>query len=281
MRDPQQPRRRWPGPVLGLMLAVALAACGQGGDAADESGTAAAGDSAQVQVAAATDTTCAPPPSPPQHVVKEGAPWAGLEAFLADSGVSFPDTPENTATDTVPMCLGCTSVGLRLQSTNRTYCMTPQASGQQRITGRLTLLETFPAQNDYDTIPAGAPVYMFTRGTPAPVQHALLVYEHQGKVKYAPLTAWRFYYCTHQPGGNKPQAQWRPENLPQGQEGGSGDGGSYAWMSCANGCCQFYTPPPIAEFPELPEKGKTPDAQPGSDGNQLPPPKWCVGPNHS
>jgi hypothetical protein len=286
MRDPQQPRRRWPGPALGLLLtALALAACGGSGDAdAAKSSDAASADSGQARLAAAatSDTTCAPPPAVPQSLVQNGASWAALEAFLADSGISFPDTPANIAVDTVPLCPECSKVGVRLQSTNRTYCLTTQAASTQRIAGRLTLLDTFPAQHNYGTIPKNGVLYMLSRGTPAGMQPATLVYREGDKVRRAPGTAWRFYYCAHDSTVGHPAAQWRPENVPpQGPSntggGGGNEGGSYAWMSCANGCCQFYTPPPMTEFPDLPDRGKTPDAHPGRDSI----PRWCMnGSNH-
>lgn len=281
MRDPQQPRRRWPGPALGLLLtALALAGCGRGDGTAERADTTVTADSAQLRLARADSAECEAPPSPPPSLLRPGASWAALEAWLAQNQITFPDTPENIAVDTVPMCLGCTSVGVRLQSTDRTYCLTKQQSAQQRIAGRLTLLDTFPAQNGYQTIPRGAQVYMFSRGTPGMVQPATVVYKYNDAVTHAPPTAWRFYYCDHQLGGTRPGAQWRPEDTTprppgDGDNGGGNGGGTYGWMACANGCCQFYTPPPIMT-PD-PANEHAPDTVPPHGPGGMPPPKWCTG----
>lgn len=286
MRNPQQPRRRWPGPVTGLLLALALAAC-PGGDDTPQPGTAG-GDSAQLRLASgpAGDTTCTPPPSPPDSLLRNGASWSALEQWLAANNVSFPEDPANVSVDTVPLCKDCSSVGLRLQATNSTFCLKPADSGQLRIAGRMTVLQTYlpqaPPLGIKDTIPAGSVVYMFSRGTPAAVQLATLVYAHADSVREIKPGNWRFYYCPHDTVITHPAAQWRPEDsIPQQQATtadvqGEEGGGSYAWMSCANGCCQFYTPPPMQEFPDLPEVGRTPNEQPGN-GRRLPIPKWCQG----
>ena len=271
--------------MAGLLLALALAAC-PGGDDTPEPG-AAGGDSAQLRLASApgADTTCTPPPSPPDSLLRDGASWSALEQWLTANNVSFPEDPANVSVDTVPLCKDCDDVGLRLQATNSTYCLKAADSGQRRIAGRMTVLQTYlpqtPPLGIKDTIPANSVVYMFSRGTPAAVQLATLVYEHADSVRQIQQGNWRFYYCPHDTVVNHAAAKWRPEDSIPHTQGTTANvtqegGGSYAWMSCANGCCQFYTPPPSHEFPDLPEAGKTPNEQPGNP-QRLPFPKWCPG----
>ena len=275
MRDSLDPRRRIPGRARTLLLTLALAACdGGGGGGAGEGGDTA--DAAQPQAALSKtggDGNCSPPPIIPNSLVVPGASWANLEKFLTDSAVTFPDTPDNTAVATVPLCpgAGCGSTSLRLQSTDRTFCLDSVRANQQRIAGRMTVLTPYPGGGGVDPLPAQAVIYMLSRGNPGRYQVATLVYNNNGQVKQMPPGSWRFYYCADGEVGTKPRAQWRPETVTHGggtrgpRDGGGGGGGTYGWMACANGCCQFYTPPPSTEFPELPDKGNTPDS--------IPP--WC------
>ncbi len=283
MQDSQETRRRLPARASALLLALALAACGRsdGGD------PAARRDSAQVDPAsphiAAADSTCTtPPPIPPDSVLR--GPWERLTRWIAENNVTFPDDPANIAVDTVPLCPTCTAVGVRLQSGNNTPCITPQNSAERRIAGKMVLLETFPAQHQFETIPAGETIYMFSRGTPGAAHPATLVYRHNGQVKHAPAGSWRFYYCNDGHRHTRPQAQWRLENLTASQSGqdkskgkgpdddGEGPGGTYGWMACANGCCQFYTPPGMLTTPDQ-ANPNAPDTVPPI--GRLPPPAWC------
>jgi hypothetical protein len=270
MRDPLRTRCWMPGRLPAMLLALALAACGGGeGDEAAGADTAqAAPDSARI---AADDATCTPPPVPSEAVLN--GPWANLVGWIDTNKVSFPETPQNVAVDTVPLCPGCTAVGVRMQSGNSTYCMTQQNAGERRIAGMMVLLDSFPAQKGYAAIPAGDTIFMFSRSTPGASEPATLVYRNGTGTRRAPANSWRFYYCNDGHVNTAPAAQWRPENpTVEGAEKGKGKGdvgegpgGTYGWMACANGCCQFYTPPPIAE--------PAPDEVGASAGG--PPPAWC------
>lgn len=272
MRDPLRTRCWMPGRLPAVLLALALSACGGGenggGDeAAGADSARAAPPSARV---AAADSTCTPPPVPPPALLTGS--WQDLVTWINTNNVTFPTTPQNVAVDTVPLCPGCKGVGVRLQSANSTYCITPQNVPEQRIAGMMVLLDTFPEQGGFKTIPAGDTIFMFSRGTPGASHHATLVYRHGTATRHAPARSWKFFYCQDGHVNSAPAAQWRPEEPagPGAEKGkgkgkgrdddGEGPGGTYGWMACANGCCQFYTPPPNQE-----ETG-------GSGG---PPPPWC------
>jgi hypothetical protein len=271
MRDPLRTRCWMPGRLPAVLLALALAACGGGDDGGG--GEAVAGDSAQTETqsaqVAAADSTCTPPPVPSPAVLT--GKWQDLVTWINTNNVTFPTTPQNVAVDTVPLCPGCKGVGVRLQSTSSTYCITPQNVPEQRIAGMMVLLDTFPEQGGFQTIPAGDTIFMFSRGTPGASHHATLVYRHGTDTRHAPAKSWKFFYCQDGHVNTAPAAQWRPED-PAGagaekgkgkgrDDDGEGPGGTYGWMACANGCCQFYTPPPNAE-----------ETEGGSGG---PPPPWC------
>jgi hypothetical protein len=282
MHESQQPRRRLPFRAFGPLLALTLAACpsGDGGDPAARRDSAQA-DPASPHIAAADSTCTTPPPIPPDSVLR--GPWERLTSWIAENNVTFPDDSANVAVDTVPLCPNCTAVGVRLQSGNSTPCITPQNSAERRIAGKMVLLDTFPAQSQFETIPAGETIYMFSRGTPGASHPATLVYRHNGQVTHAPVGSWRFNYCDDGHTHRRPQAQWRQENPTTSQPGQGkgkgpdddedGPGGTYGWMACANGCCQFYTPPGMVMTPEQ-ASPNAPDTVPPVKG--LPPPAWCT-----
>lgn len=258
MRDSLQPRRRWPGAALCLLLALVLGAC-PGGDTGEKDDPSVAADSTQTQEAAASRVaaTCEPPPVTPDSLLRNGQPWAQLEAWLATHQVTFPDDSANVAVASVPLCPQCDSVRVELRSTNRTYCMTVGNAAQRRIAGQMTLLAPFAGKDSIQQLPAGTRILMFSKGSPQAPQPATLVYNYQGNVTQMPAAAlWKFYYCEDLVGGTRPEAQWRKDRDhcqrrgqgPKDDFEGPG-GGTYGWMACANGCCQFYTPPPAEEFP--------------------------------
>ena len=267
MRDPQQRRRRWAGGATTLLLALALAGCG-GGDAGDQ---AAAGDSARLMADQSEDTagggapaSCAPPP--PVTNAMLGGKWSDLVGYLGSQGVTFPDTSVNVAVASVPLCVstGCTPIRLRLQSTAQTYCMNGTQASEQRILGMMVLLEAFPGTPSIPGIPEGDSIFLIARGTPGAQSPATLAYQ-TGSDSIAQLPSgqagWNFVFCNDGMRNPGPAAQWRTavDTQAVGDRGSrkaasaeadlSGDGpggGTYGWLACANGCCQFYTPPPTA-----------------------------------
>jgi hypothetical protein len=279
MRDPQQRRPRWAGGATTLLLALALAACG-GGDAGDQTAT---GDSAGIAAnkgkgppGGGAPDNCPPPPAVSDAVL--GGTWTGLVSYLGSQGVTFPDTPENVAVGSVPLCVsqGCGPIQLRLQSTAQTYCMTGAQASEQRILGMMVLLEAFPGTPSIPGIPAGDSVFLFARGTPGAQSPAKLVYRQGDKIVELPSgkAGWNFVFCNDGMVNPGPAARWRTDvetetdaNTGAGgaaatSEGSGGQGpggGTYGWLACANGCCQFYTPPPTA----------------GGPGDGVQPPPFC------
>jgi hypothetical protein len=265
-----------------LLLALALAACGGGDDAGEgaRADSAAVDPGAAVTAAAAADTCTGPPPAYAQPVLT--GPWAGLLAALAADGVTFPDITGNDDTTAVKLCRNCGTVPVEIRASNKTPCLRPEdLNGQaQRITGMFIVLETFPAQQGWDTLQAGDSVFVFARGNGP----ATLVYDHGGSGKTAPSTAWQFWYCRDgHTGGRTPQAQWRPRGTPpttgpgkgKGEVGEGDGGGSYGWMACASGCCQFYTPPPNELMQTTPPQANANAPDTVGGGPSYGRPYWC------
>jgi hypothetical protein len=267
-----------------LVLALALAACGGGDESADAAGGAAATREARAlqttgDTVAATDTCTGPPPTF-SHAVLTG-PWQGLLDSLAAHNVSFPASPTNADTATVPLCNGCTAVNATIRSTNLTPCLraTELRESHPHILGMLIVNDTFPAQRGWDTLFPGDTLLMFARVAAGP---ATLVYNQGGSGKPSPATAWMFWYCRDGHTGKTAQAQWRPRAGNDSTANAAStttqtsEGGDYGWMSCASGCCQFYTPPPnpIIEL-ELPEQAseKAEEKAGPKPGTQRP--TWC------
>jgi hypothetical protein len=268
------------------VLALALAACGGGGDAGAGGESAPSADAAAARAttaAAATDTCTGPPPGYALPVLT--GPWTTLLDSLAADSVTFPDVTGNDDTASVKLCRNCSKVNVEIRSSNLTPCLRPEdlQGPLRRIAGIFIIQDTFPSQNGWDTLLPGDSVFVFAN-TNGP---ATLVYNQDGTGKTAPSTAWQFWYCRdgHQ-NGKTPQAQWRPRGTPpttgpgkgRDEEGGGG-GGSYGWMTCASGCCQFYTPPPNPiivtpgqanpRAPDTVGPGRNQGAAPGQR------PTWC------
>lgn len=287
MRTSLAKRSGLAGLARALLLALALGACG-GSD--EDGGEGAAGSSAADQAAAtaaadtaAADTCTGPPPAFAQNVLNGS--WTGLRDSLAAHGVTFPDIAGNDDTTTVKLCRTCTSVPVEIRSSNLTPCLSPgdlNGAGQ-RIVGLMIVQDTFPAQHGWDTLLPGDSLFAFTSSTGG---LATLVYEQGGGGKPAPATAWRFWYCQDgHSGPGTPRAQWRSRSAPADPNPGKGNdrqeedgGGSYGWMACASGCCQFYTPPPNSETLTTPPQASpnAPDTvgQGQNQGVSLKP-SWC------
>jgi hypothetical protein len=295
MRTPLAGRPGLAGLTRALLLALALGACG-GGDENGEKGKAPADDQARAAMAtadtaAAADTCTGPPPAFPRTVLTGS--WDALQDSLSAHGVTFPNDSLNVSTASVPLCNGCSSVRVQIRSTNLTPCLTPanMKESHPHIVGSLTLMDAFPKQHGWDSLPAGTVLLAFARVAAGP---ATLVYRDSatGNGKASPATAWMFYYCRDSHSRSKvPRAQWRPRNLsdsisnsvsgtgkgkgPEQVEDGE-DGGQYGWMACASGCCQFYTPPPnpiTSGEVVLPPQAVGPDGKPGTQQ-----PSWCPAP---
>lgn len=237
-----------------LLLALALCACGaDGGD--DEKTQPRALLSAQDSTAQA-DTTpgCTQPPPAYPNAVLQGL-WSALRDSLAKDSVTFPRDSANVAVDTVSLCKGCTKIRVELQSSNFTPCLQAEdLAGNARILGQMILLDSFPAQKNFPAIPRGDTIFTFAN---APAGPAMLIYRVGNQARRAFSPDWQFRYCQDGHPHTEPEAQWR--TVPSITQ--EDPGGTYGWMACASGCCQYYIKPPTTELPEQ-AKGNPPSDPP-------------------
>jgi hypothetical protein len=270
----------------GLLLALALCSCGGGGEKARPA------DATASAARAAGDSACPTPPAvDPARFTGE---WAALSSYIVDSlGATFPnEVLPDSNTRRVRLCETCDEVPMTILPETTTYCTRPDSlNGTQRLMGILILRSTFTGSDStgWETIQANDSIFMFASRTDGP---ATMVYRNdRGQAVVAPDASWMFYYCADMHPGRRPEAKWRSRapsggGSPAADKGkGKGleegdDGGSYGWMACASGCCQFYTPPPNPTITETPDqanenapdtvgKGRNPAAAPGQR------PSWC------
>jgi hypothetical protein len=275
-----------------LLLALALCACGGsgsgGGEKAATSADSAAAAPTVAAATAATDTCTGPPPAFSQAVLN--GPWQALIDSLAAHAVSFPDVGGNDDTTTVKLCPSCDAIPVEIRASNLTPCLAPSdlSGAGRRITGLFIVLAPFPAQHGWDALSPGDSLLAFTNSVNGP---ATLVYDQNGSGKPSPSRAWMFYYCQDGHVSPKtPQARWRPRipatpRPPTGGDHGDdadddGDGGTYGWMACASGCCQFYTPPPNPIITQTTPDNASPKAPdtvgPGRNQGLGAKPSWCL-----
>lgn len=266
-----------PGPArLGsrLLLALALCACGEAGEEGEGEALQAeeAVQTAPEGVSTASTASCTNPPPGYALSVLTGE-WQTLLDSLAADSVTFPEVAGNDTTALVALCRNCPPVRVELRSSNFTPCLGPADLGseQRRIVGMFILHDTFPAQPGWQTIPAGDTIFAFANTIGGP---ATMVYRDSSRSVTAPSKAWRFWYCQDGHSATAPQAQWRPRTAANTGTRATteDDGGTYGWMACISGCCQFYTPPP--EEIELPEK-----ANPKAGEAVQNKPSWCTAPD--
>jgi hypothetical protein len=273
----------------GILLALALCACGGAGDADDARGAGSAESSASA-VLASGDSCPAPPTVDPERFKGK---WATLSNYIVhELGATFPnEVLPDSNTQAVKLCPNCDRVEMTILPEANTRCTPPDSlNGRPRIMGILVLKNTFTGSDStgWETIQKNDSVFMFASSTDG---RATMVYPNErGQVVVAPDTSWMFYYCqdTHQRSG-RPEAKWRPRNVPVPASPSAGkgkgkdredddDGGTYGWMACVSGCCQFYTPPPNPTVILTSDRAnpQAPDTV-GRGRNQAPGkrPTWC------
>lgn len=250
--DRPTPRRRF---GTALLLTLLCACGGGGGDKAD-------GEPRKLlsteQDSVAPTVLCDGPPPTYTNEVLTGA-WSALRAALAGDGVTFPESEGNVAVDTVALCIGCKVTRVKLQSSNFTPCLQPgHLGGTPRILGQMVLLDSFPAQKGFPAIPRNDTIFTFAH---APSGPALLIYRNGTQAARAFSPLWNFHYCDdpHTPVAG-PEAQWRTTASTTQND----PGGTYGWMACASGCCQYYIKPPATLPEEAVEhaQGHLPDSLP-------------------
>lgn len=274
MRTSLAATRRLAGRGWHLLLALVLCACGGAEGEAVQSD--AAPEARALAATAAADSCTGPPPAYAPPVLT--GPWQGLLDSLAADGVAFPDVAGNADTTSVKLCRTCSSVRVEIRSSNMTPCLAPgDLTGQPRITGMFVVLDTFPAQQGWETIPAGDSIFAFTGTTGGP---ATLVYEHGGSGKASPSNSWMFWYCQDgHVNGTAPRAEWKPRDGAQAgtATATAADGGTYGWMACISGCCEFYTPgAELIETPDVADPNAPDTVGPGrNQGSGSQRPSWC------
>ncbi|HYR08653.1 MAG TPA: hypothetical protein VEQ60_12815 [Longimicrobium sp.] len=258
-----------------LLLALALCACGRGNDAADRPPAETTASATQ----AAGPAPCTPPPVVDPERFKGS--WDALSKFLVDSlRVSFRnDATPDSSTALVKMCRNCELVSLTIIPTTTTFCTPPDSlhAGQARLMGLVVLRSAFTPSDTSkwrDPIPANDSIFMFAGSTDGP---ATMVYKKDEQAVVAPDSSWLFFYCPDGHSGNRPEAKWRSRG--KNGQGSNEDGNNYGWMTCASGCCQFYTPPPNSliatpaqaspNAPDAVGRGRNQGAAPGQR------PTWC------
>jgi hypothetical protein len=272
-----------------LLLALALCACGGDGGGGETEGADAPGAAPQASLEAARDTSCPAPPAIDPALFTGS--WSALVDSLTARGASFPVIEGNHSVANLRLCQDCDTVNVALRADTTTYCTRREqlADGQTRIMGIMVLREPFAAQHGWNNLKLHDSIFMFASDTAG---YATMVYRNGDNATTAPDSSWAFYYCPDGERGTRPRSHWRARNKPfPAQPPGADEvvdfeeeGGSYGWMACASGCCQFYTPPPnpIAPGAELPDRAnekardavdKNRNTEPGASPFR---PSWCT-----
>jgi hypothetical protein len=269
MQHPAQERSRTAARIgRRLLLVLSLAACGgqadDAGEKADSAPAAPAAGKSQAHAAAngqGPGGPCTPSPAVNPVLLADGAPWQALSRWRDSAHVTFRNTSDQHTVAWVKLCKTCQAVKLQIVSESSTYCNGGgNLRGTTRIAGVWVVLEgsVRPSGWGNKTFSPGDSILVFSHDSSA---SARLVYPVGNKVQRAPDDAWVFKFCRDNHANTGPNAQWRNgvTGAPAASDGaaqGSEDGpGTYGWMACASGCCQFYIPPnPIVEPEPEPDK---------------------------
>ena len=267
MRDPV---RAWTRGAA-LLFTLALAACGGGGGSGDgeaSAGSDSAAAAAEARTAAAgPNANCDPPPAATFQPVS-GVPWSQVQAYLQQ--LQWAD--DSAAVGDVQLCARCTKFSTRVVSEARSYCTRKQDLAQLRAIGVMKALQPPTGQQPSGFGPQnkGDSLYLFARGDSAYVIYQARSQPNNPAGDTTVVAAgWSFHFCADGGHGtrSKAAAQWRPDTLAttttqtrgKGEVGSGGGQLSYGWMACANGCCQFYGPPPAQQQDDpMLEKGNDP-----------------------
>jgi hypothetical protein len=250
-----------------LVLALALAACRRdGGDTASPPGSPAQDAQTLASSGRRAPPDCEGPPPAITRDTLEGS-WANFQLWLTAHGVQFSDSTMDSTVAHVQLSPKARADSMAISSEFRTPCLEKDRLDSMRIAGVYELRDSVTVPEWGHTFQNGDRIYVFAGGRDTTT--ATLAYRLGENVALAPDTAWAFRYCPERgQGRRKPQGRWRDSlNKPHGngprEDPGPGPG-TYGWIACASGCCQFYIPPqPIGDddglpgnrvFPPCPEK---------------------------
>lgn len=233
-----------------LLLLLALAACRHDGGDKAPNASDASGEPRQTVAdkGRGGEAACEPSPAVDPRLLDSTTAWADFERQLHSVDVRFVNTQDDSTITRVALCdSGCDSVTLQIVSERRTDCNTVGNFDSTRIVGLWRVLEgTVTPPGWGRTFNKGDSIFLFARDT---FSSASVVYQVGDRVHRAPPHAWNFRYCQEAHVGTGPQGRWRTRELTLQRQrrdtlpGGGDPPGTYGWMSCASGCCQFYIPP--------------------------------------
>ncbi|HET7232686.1 MAG TPA: hypothetical protein VFJ16_21930 [Longimicrobium sp.] len=228
--------------------------------------------------AVAAQAQCAPP-AVPAHLLRNGARWDSLAAFMREKNVSFVGAtpPETVIPCRARQASKCQPMTGTVAAESRATCITAALAGQDsaRFVGMVRRVGGWnPANLGFGTPNTDGAVYLLVRGG-----QSLAVANWGGVVRALQQSlgnTWSFRFHAEPQTFGTSEGKWRPDSSattglvamrqgPAARHGGPSalmdeDDGvgplnynvgalqmgdpAFAWMTCAAGCCQFHGSPP-------------------------------------
>jgi hypothetical protein len=185
-----------------------------------------------------------PAPTPAVDLVRDfslapNQPWARAAGYLSRLNFTLGVSDRRL----VKGCSTCTPADVTIAAEFRTMYLRADAFPEgMRVMGRLVRHDnTVSAELGFPADAAGDTAYLMVT---SPTRAVVMYRNTEGRIAFT--EPWGF---RPNPDGHvwtEPTARWRDRvtTVAAGDTLTSGPGGPYGWMACANGCCQFYTPPP-------------------------------------
>ena len=164
--------------------------------------------------------------------------WARAEGYLA--GLDFTlGAPDRQA---VKPCAACAAVDVTIAAESRTLNLPADAFPEgMRVMGRLVRHDrTVAPALGFPADAAGDTAYLMVT---SPTTAVAMYRNTEGRIAFS--APWRFRPNADGHQWTEPIARWRQGGAAQSSASPGPGGGTYGWLACANGCCQFYTPPPM------------------------------------
>lgn len=209
---------------------------------------------------------CTPAPAVPDSLVRPGAPWSALQAFMTQNGIAFTGGDSALVIPCPARRSGnCEPMRARVEAERRANCVSLAMVNQDSVRF-LGLVRRFngwdPANLGFGQPNPTDTVYLLVRAG-----QSLGIYRDSARrVRPIPQspTSWKFRFHPEERSFAESYARWRPDSSevsglvamrePHVRGGPSAlfpaDGElaqmaqmvdpAYAWMTCAAGCCQFH-----------------------------------------